>query len=107
MHVKCFLAEGAKCARCRCYSVEVGKLWLNPDLCQRCCDVGGEFGFDFSDHPIRALALDSTVPKLIHRDGKRLVSKTLHDADTILEVWGTEEQMPWVVHLTHASDDED
>ena len=94
-------APGAKCPRCWQYRIEVGKLWKNPDLCYRCCDAVATLKLpdieSFCDnHPIRVLALDPTVKKLImSTDGKRLVTTNPAASDTILEVWGTPEQMPW------------
>lgn len=120
-HVTVERATGTKCLRCWRVLIEVGRIWRNPDICWRCNGAmdalearaiadnttSGDWQTDpaafhavwrlpFENHPIRALALDESVPKLLRRAGKRIVSKTMLPGDDILEVWGTETQMPWV-----------
>ena len=114
--------EGTKCARCRNHDVAVGRIWKWPELCWRCSDVMDviqesandangssgdylddpaafkEYWLDYYDqHPIRRLAEDQTVTKLVKRaDGARVTTKVPMNGDVVLEVWGNEEQMPWV-----------
>lgn len=90
----------AKCERCWQHLPEVGKIFKWPDLCWRCTDVldalhqkaideetepkfYDKYLKTFETHPIKALAKNPSVKRLLSKSGK------------ILEIWGTEEQMPW------------
>jgi len=114
--------EGSKCARCRNHDVAVGRIWKWPELCWRCSDVmdtieqhaadqnasTGDYLVDpaafktywldhYDLHPIRQLALDHGVTKLVRTpDGRRSTTKSPNASDFILEVWGTPDQMPWI-----------